>query len=159
MMVFRSCGRVMSEELLDPAGAVDAGGLVQRCRDLPHAGLVEQRVERDELPGDDEDDDVEDQVGVAQPVLATGPRCGRPELIAEVRVEQRLERDRDGRGGQQQRQEVQHREQGPVLLPAGGEHAEQQLIGVWISQVNTMILSSATARPGDRVGQHRASSC
>ena len=40
-----------------------------RGRDLADAALVDERVERDELPGDDEHDDEQHEVGVAQPVL------------------------------------------------------------------------------------------
>jgi hypothetical protein len=65
-------------------------------------------VERDELPGDDEDHYAEGQLRVAQPVLGQHVQVqsgGQP----EVRVEQGLEGDGHRRGGEEQRQEVEHR--------------------------------------------------
>ena len=71
--MFRSWGRVMYRNCWRrPAPSSDAASYIEVgiCLD---AGLVEQGVEGDELPGDDEDDDVDDQVGVPQPVLTEQP--------------------------------------------------------------------------------------
>ena len=62
--------------------------------------------------------------GPAQPVLAE-QRDAQPGAEPEVRVEQRLVGDRDRRGAQQQRDEVEHRQHRAVALPAGEERAEQ----------------------------------
>ena len=54
--------------------------------------------------------------------METGPQ-------AEVGVEQRFEGNRNGGRGEQQWQEVEDGQGRPVLLPAGGEDAEQQAHG------------------------------
>src|SRR5262245_12647499 len=58
-----------AEELPYPSRAIDLGRLVHRRRDLPDAALVDKRVERDELPGHDEDDHGDGETGIAEPVL------------------------------------------------------------------------------------------
>ena len=93
---------------------------------------------------------------IAQPVLGQRRDVEGP-THPEVGVQQRFERDRDGRGGQQQRQEVQHREQGPVFLPAGGEYAEQHADRGLDDPADHHHLDAQPQRcPGVRVGEHRA---
>jgi hypothetical protein len=97
-------------------------------RDLPAAHLVEQRVERDELPGDQRDDHVQRDLGVAEPVLlqeAEVQGLRQRGEAAEVRVEQGFPHQRDAGRGQQQRQHVQRRVHRSVALPARGEQAER----------------------------------
>ena len=118
----------MYRNSLDSAGAVQSRGLVQRRRDLAYPGLVEQGVERDEAPADDEDADVERAVRITQPVAAE-ETAGQHAAHPEIRVEQRLERDADRCRGEQQGQEREHGEHRPISLPPGHEHAEQQRNG------------------------------
>ena len=96
-----------AEELADASRAVDLRRLVHGAGDLPNGSLVDEGVERDELPGHDEDDDAQREVPLAEPVLRQqrgAEACAEP----EVGVEQRLEGDGDGRRAQQQRDEAQH---------------------------------------------------
>src|SRR5215218_3737178 len=57
------------EELPKAPCSVDLSRFIELLWDLPDPTLVEEGVERYELPGDDEDDGNERQRGVAQPIL------------------------------------------------------------------------------------------
>src|SRR5665647_1300604 len=94
-------------ELTDASGAVDLGGLVHGPRDLPHRTLIDERVERDELPGHDEDDDADRELVLAEPVLGEKPDL-QSRTEPEVGVEQRLVGHGDRGRAQQQRNEEQH---------------------------------------------------
>ena len=124
MIVYFSCGRVILKEHADPSRAVELGRLVHRPRDLAHGALVDEGVERDVLPRHHEDDHAHGKGGLPEPVLGQ-QRDVQPGAEAEVRVEQGLVGDGDGRRAQQEGDEEQHRQELAVPLVPGEEHPEE----------------------------------
>ena len=125
MIVYFSCGQGDAEERAHPSGPVEGGSLVERLRDLAHRALVDERVERDELPGHDEDDHAHREPWLAEPVLRQQVGA-EPGSEAEVGVQERLVGDRDRGRAQQQRDEEEHGEDGAVAVLTGHEDAQQE---------------------------------
>ena len=78
MIVYFSCGKVMLKNCRTRPAPSSLRRLVHRARDLPDRALVDQRVERDELPGHHEDDGGDREVRLAEPVLGLRKAMCRP---------------------------------------------------------------------------------
>jgi hypothetical protein len=84
--------------------------------------LIDQGVERNELPGHDKDHGCDREIRLTEPILGQEIEM-QAGAQPEVGVEQRFVGDRDRGRAEQQRNEEEDRQETAVTLPAGEEDA------------------------------------